>query len=243
MSDEPRERKIQCATHGEKYATFVCRHLADGGKGLGVSYDTAAPEPWPDLVCRACSEEPQWTEEQALERIRLLCAGCWENTFGANTGTHHPDPEDWLHDALHRTMRRQDAWTEAFGIARAAHYRYGIDDEPPWLGFGPTEGRYDVMCEPAVIGSISHGAGTWLWGWANDWWQPSLTRDLVRVKRAGERLGIEKLWRSSSKGDEELGWQLSAAALDLMPDYEGIYRSPTQGGGLFLAVRRTRRTA
>jgi hypothetical protein len=112
---------------------------------------------------------------------------------------------------------------------------------PPWLGFGPSEGLYDVICEPAVIGSWSSRSGTWLWGWANDWWQPSLTREIVRVKRAGERLGIESLWRSSMAGDEDVAWELSAAALDLLANFEGIYRSPSESGALFLAVRNTRR--
>jgi hypothetical protein len=173
----------------------------------------------------------------------VLCTHCWENAFAGNTPFHQDDPGAWLHDALHRAQRKQDKWTERFNIGRAAHYRYGLNDAPPWLGFGPAEGHYEVICEPSVLGTWSARSKTWLWGWANDWWEPTLTLAVVRVKRAGERLGIEHLWRSSINGDESLGWLLSSAALDLVPGFEGIYRAPDANGSLFLAVRNTRRVA
>jgi hypothetical protein len=242
MADELEDRRIECRTHGATLPTFVCRHLATSGSaGLGTCYDLASDTAWPDLVCDACSGEASRNDQQALERTRVLCSYCWEDAFGRNTRVHHVDPEGWLHDAFHRAGAKQDRWSERFDILKAARYRYGLEDSPPWLGFGPSDGRYDVLCDPTVIGSWSSRSKTWLWGWANHWWEPRLTRAMVRVKRAGERLGIESLWRSSIPGDESVGWQVSSAALDLLPELEGIYRAPTENGSLFLGVRSTRR--
>jgi hypothetical protein len=194
------------------------------------------------MFCSACNDEPPWTDERARELIRVLCVGCRDDAFGNNCKTRHPDPDAWLRDASERAQRRQRRWTSENAIGEAKRYRYQLEETPPWLGFGPSEGKFNVLCEPTVIGSWSAQSRTWLWGWANDWWAPSLTRPVVRVKRAGERLGIERLWRSGFDGDQSMAWEVSLAALDLLPDYSGIYRSPDDDGALFLAVRNTRRS-
>jgi hypothetical protein len=75
MADEPSDKRVKCATHGTTVPTFVCCHLAPTGSSrLRACYNRESEEPWPDLVCHACSDEPEWTDEQALARIRLLCA-------------------------------------------------------------------------------------------------------------------------------------------------------------------------
>jgi hypothetical protein len=195
------------------------------------------------MVCAACANEPQWSDEQAVERIRVLCSGCWEDAFRRNTFTHHPQASQWLTDTAHRAEARQRKWTKTHGILHAKRYRYELDENPPWLGFGPSDGKFEILCEPSVIGSWSKTSGTWLWGWANSWWQPDLTRPIVRVKRAGERLGIEQLWRSGFEADERLAWELCLASLELSPEFSGIYRSPDDTGALFLLARNTRQVA
>jgi hypothetical protein len=244
MSDEPPKRRMRCSTHGSTPPTFMCRHLAaPDSHDLGTCYDRESDDPWPDLVCNSCSDEPPWTEQEELDRIRVACAYCWEDVFGNNTSEHHAAPESWLHDALHRVQPKQKKWTEAYGVLQAKRYLYRLEETPPWLGFGPSDENLTVLCEPAVIGSWSGRSGTWLWGWANDWWQPELTREFIAVKRAGERLGIERLWRSQVVCDEQAAWELCSAAVDLVSEFEGIYRSPTDSGALFLAVRGTRRVS
>lgn len=240
MSDVPDEM-VTCEVHGETLPTFTCVHLASAGSaGLGTCYDRTSEEPWPDLVCNACSDEPEWSDELAAERIRLLCGRCWDDAFGKNTGAHHPDPETWLRDAAERALRRQRQWTGKYGIQEAKHYRYQLEETPPWLGFGPSDEKFEILCEPTVLGSWSARSGTWLWGWANSWWHPAVTRPVVTAKRAGERLGIERLRRSGFDGDEAMAWEACLAALDLLPEFSGIYRSPGANGALFLATRNTR---
>jgi hypothetical protein len=207
-----------------------------------VAYDIDSPDPWPDILCRACDAGQPWTEEQANERLKVICGYCWDDAFSANAEYRHPDAEGWLDDAAERAQRRQQRWTTEFRILEKHRYRYQLEESPPWLGFGATEARFDVLCDPIVIGSWSTRSNTWLWGWANTWWPASLTRPIVAAKRAGEKLGIERLWRSRFDGDEASAWQVSLAALDLLPDFAGVYRSPSDTGSLFLAARNTRHT-
>jgi hypothetical protein len=244
MPDDSSNR-VACRQHGSTPPTFACVHLAThGARGLGVCYDPASEATWPDLACNACArerDEREWTEAQARERVRLLCAYCWEDAFGANVDPPHPEPDTWLHDAVHRSKRRQDRWLAEYGIGHAVRYNYRLEEDPPWLGFGPFDERMTMLCDVAVIGSWSARSNTWLWGWANVQSEPRVSQPLVRVKRQGERLGIERLWRSYFAADEELAWNLAGAALDLMADFEGVYRSPHEGGSLFLAARNSRR--
>jgi hypothetical protein len=234
---------VTCPAHGKSTATFVCVHLANAtSSGLGIHYETSSTEPWPDLLCEDCAFDPDWNEANALDRIKLLCSRCWEQAFANNSGVQHGDPAGWLDEAMSRGERRQRRWTESYGILEARRYRYELEATPPWLGFGREGTRFDVLCDPVVIGSWSARSNTWLWGWANSWWSAELTRPVVRVKRAGEKLGIDRLWRSGFEGTEPMAWQVCLAALDLLPDFSGVYRSPTDSGALFLATRNTRRT-
>jgi hypothetical protein len=170
----------------------------------------------------------------------VLCAYCWEAAFGRNVGPPHPDPDAWLHDAMHRGMRRQDRWLAKYGIGDAKRYNYRLEADPPWLGFGPSDERMTVLCDVAIIGTWSSLSNTWLWAWANEQSELGVSRPFVRVKRQGERLGIERLWRSYFAADEDLAWSRAATALDLLPDFDGVYRSPYDGGSLFLAACNTR---
>jgi len=233
MPGEP----IDCATHGRSFTTFTCAHVATGS-GLGFVFDGKSSEPWPDAMCRACAAEPPWTDEIALERIRVLCSRCWEDSFERNTDVLPIDDEAaWLHQAMHDAAPRQDRWKAAYRILSHARYDYVFDGGNASLDFGDGE-RVQVRGDAHVIGSWS--GGTWLWGWANDHWEPRVTDRIVAVKRFGERQGVRALSRSGYRADEDLAWELASAVLAVLPDIEAIYRSPSEHASLFLAVERTR---
>jgi hypothetical protein len=239
--------KLRCGTHGEERpATFTCIHVAEGG-GVGFCLPPEADEPWPDAVCDACDAELRlaaWTEEIAAERIRAICNGCWEEAF-ARSGAFvpHATPKEWLHDSLHRGQLRQEQWIERHEINAHRHWQFDLDGEAPWLGFGESATRIHVKADALVIGSWSSVSNTWLWGWGNDDWEAHLTAPFVAVKRYGERHGIEALWRMGGSASESDAFGYAATALDLLPGIEGIYRAPTQGVSLFLAVRNTQRVS
>jgi hypothetical protein len=226
---------IQCSTHGPSIATFVCKHIGRHKKG-GFVFDTDSRDPWPDAVCKACAAEPSWT---ASQRIQVICAGCWEEAFEENLESPLRDEGEWLHAALHRAQVRQDRWTEHFGLNRHTEFDYRLGDGESWLAFADG-GTFRVRADAHVIGSWGRSSGTWLWGWANDYWDASLTEKSVRVKRRGEREGVLSLARSALAADEDLAWRLAASALDTIPDLEGIYRCPGDKGSLFIGVTGTR---
>jgi hypothetical protein len=222
-------------------------HVVEG-EGKGFCFDHESLEPWPDAVCDACAEEPPWSDETAREKIRVLCASCWEDAFERNARPPAADDEDWLRQACASMSRRQDDWVERFGILSRPRYRYSFDGEDAWLGFGadPAPGLREqrlpteLMCDALVIGSWSSVSDTWLWGWANDWWEPRVTRDVVRVKRFAEEKGLTRLWKKGFPADEKLAWHLALGALSLLPELEGVYRAPNANGSLFLGAMRTR---
>jgi hypothetical protein len=87
------EKKILCATHGEREAAFVCSHLLGACVGLGFNRDTPTlDQPFPDAWCDECEKirvaHNGWNEEsEKLARISLLCSGCYEQACIRNTRT------------------------------------------------------------------------------------------------------------------------------------------------------------
>ena len=83
--------KIECATHGECWQTFVCTHLQPESSGLGFNRnEPTEDEPFPDAWCDDCEliriAHDGWNEEsEQLTKIVLLCSGCYERARILNT--------------------------------------------------------------------------------------------------------------------------------------------------------------
>jgi hypothetical protein len=83
--------KIQCATHGERWETFVCTHLLGETTGLGFNRDEPSEDnPFPDAWCDDCeiiyAAHGGWNEESEKPvKISLLCSGCYERSRIRNT--------------------------------------------------------------------------------------------------------------------------------------------------------------
>jgi len=84
---------IQCDTHGESQAAYVCTHLAGAGAGLGFNRNEPTEEdPFPDAWCDHCEiireAADGWDEESGkLAQIKLLCSECYESARIRNTRT------------------------------------------------------------------------------------------------------------------------------------------------------------
>jgi hypothetical protein len=238
------DNRIDCKRHGpSEPPTFACVHIVtETGRGVRFASD-AQSEPWPDVTCDACDAEPEWTDEEAVERLRLVCKFCWEECVARNGRVEARTDEevaDLIERARHRAAERQDAWCDRFGVGTHAHWQMNLDGPEPWLGFGESATRIHVRADALVIGSWGSRTGTWFWGWANAIWEPHLTRAFVPVKRWAEAEGLTPLWRAMSDASEEDGFAYAATAFDRLPQIEGIYRAPTEKGALFLAARNTR---
>lgn len=79
---------IECDTHGECVATFVCQHITTGlmrRERVGFFWSTENPDnPYPDAWCSECEErvkitDGEWVGE-ALEHAqpKLLCGECYQ---------------------------------------------------------------------------------------------------------------------------------------------------------------------
>lgn len=85
--------KIQCSTHGECEATYVCTHLTGEEAGLGFNRnDPTEDNPFPDAWCDDCEiireASDGWNEQsEKLTKIVLLCSGCYERARIRNTKT------------------------------------------------------------------------------------------------------------------------------------------------------------
>ena len=85
--------KVECATHGESDATYVCAHLLGGSTGLGFNRDEPTSDtPFPDAWCDDCelirAAHDGWDEEsEKLTKISLLCSKCYQRTRIRNTRT------------------------------------------------------------------------------------------------------------------------------------------------------------
>jgi hypothetical protein len=225
--------EVTCERHGaSKPRTFSCVHIAQG-ECRGFRVAPTATDPWPDARCDACANDPNAAR-------KLVCKHCWEDAFGRNTLVPpHPDPEEWIQAAQERTEERQEGWIARHGIGTHGHWEMQLEGAAPWLGFGKSAKDIHVRCDALVIGSWSRRGKSWLWGWGNSHWDAHLTSPLVVVKRFGEANGIERLWRMGGQATEEDSFALAAAAIDLVPAVEGMYRVPGEQTSLFLAVLNT----
>ena len=84
MADE--KPKIMCASHGERFSTFICKHLL-GAKDVAWYSGEPSPEnPWPSAWCEQCHQafltEGEWNERSnsaANLEIVAVCHSCYES--------------------------------------------------------------------------------------------------------------------------------------------------------------------
>ncbi|CAH9062704.1 hypothetical protein PSECIP111854_03067 [Pseudoalteromonas sp. CIP111854] len=82
---------VNCDTHGNSNATFICQHLASGeGLGFNLGYDPDNPdELCPDAWCNKCEEvldtEGEWNDKsEAFADIKVMCEHCYEEIRDKN---------------------------------------------------------------------------------------------------------------------------------------------------------------
>jgi hypothetical protein len=89
----PMADMIECSTHGQCQATYVCTHLVGESAGLGFNRnDPSDDNPFPDAWCDDCEiirlAADGWDEEsEKLAQIVMLCSGCYERARIRNTKT------------------------------------------------------------------------------------------------------------------------------------------------------------
>jgi hypothetical protein len=112
--------------------------------------------------------------------------------------------------------------------------RYDWDQETGLLVFSE-ESRPRVVAEIQFVGSISTVSDTWLWSWANDTIDGSLTVAASSVRRYGEQHGISQLSTSMWHAHHPDGWEMTSISA-LLTNAKGAYRTPDENGFTFLLL-------
>ena len=79
----PASEKVECATHGSGFQTFVCEHLISNAAQEWFSSEPDEENKWPDAWCSACDvffqEQGEWNEKnESKSKIKLLCHHCYQ---------------------------------------------------------------------------------------------------------------------------------------------------------------------
>ena len=149
---------------------------------------------------------------------------------------------------ISRAYRALLTEAHAYATARQDELRrdFRLDDWPRWdwdqetgqLVFSDA-GRARVICDLRFTGSVSTGSGTWLWSWANPYFDPRWTRDVRDVRLVGESRGIPQLTEPTWAADEIDGWEMTSISA-LVLRARGVYRTPDENGFTFMVLTSVR---
>jgi hypothetical protein len=91
---------IECASHGQAHATYICEHLTSNPMQQWFSDSPDDANPWPDAWCAQCNalfeEQAEWNDANSDRlKIKLVCHECYELYRGqsAERHTNSPGPE------------------------------------------------------------------------------------------------------------------------------------------------------
>jgi hypothetical protein len=134
------------------------------------------------------------------------------------------------------TTDRQEALTRVFEIG--SYDRFDWYQERGVIIFSST-GKPKVVADLQFVGSISNRTKTWLWSWANDSVDESLTKAAHHVSRIGASRGFERLTVAKWRADEIDGWEMTFIQA-MLTTAEGVYRTPKRQGFTFMTLSNVR---
>lgn len=237
MSDG--DDSIECAEHGTRAATFVCRHLVAGSE-LGFHFGLPEDHPdaaWPDAWCDGCDAvfraEGGWNERSEAEAgVSVVCDVCYERARERNWRQDARAFAELLEEAIAYLEDKQKALQEDFGISD--YDRFDWNQGSGQLVFSQG-GERRVVADIVFVGSTATRSGTWLWSWANDSFLESLRAPLREVRRYGLENGFLKLASARWPAEESDGWEMTAIAAHLL-GAAGAYRTPSDNGFTFMLL-------
>jgi hypothetical protein len=232
---------IQCATHGQATATYICGHLFSNSKQHWISDFPSEDEPWPDAWCERCDVEylkkDEWNEtNQSCLQLRLICAHCYEQRLGDSIDSLSADTQAaWIeavtagHDTLHA---KHEHLEREYRLGK--HERFDYDQASNQLVFS-NAGKPAVIADIEIIGSVSKVSQTWLWSWSNFHMLPNVRTRIRAVRDYGIEHGFSRLTVAKWPADEVDGWEVSGIAAQVL-DAQGVYRVPSQNTFMFMAM-------
>jgi hypothetical protein len=224
------QRRVSCAEHGTREATFVCRHLPHG-HGLGFHQGCGTEDKdavFPDAWCDSCEclrrEERGWNERsEAFAAVQLLCSACYLKSRLLNWPRDtHVEQAQLVRRSIEYLQVQQDALQQDYLLDQ--YERFDWDQGTGLLVFS-SGGTPAVVADIQFVGSVSTRTGTWLWSWANESTREPVRSQVRQVRAYGEEHRLMKLACAYWGAEEEDGWEMAAVSAYLLKA-RGAYRSP-----------------
>jgi hypothetical protein len=221
----------------------VCCHLCTGER-LGFNYSAerdeeqlTCPDAWCDGCHAALMAAEEWTEEMlARANFRGVCQRCYGLIRAKNWQQDESAWQSLVASSVGYLSDQQEVLTRDFKLGE--HERWDWDQERAELSFS-NDGKAAVICEIAMVGSISAQNGTWLWSWANESILEPVKAPMRDLLEFGEERGLERLAGAYWDGVEQDGWEMTAIAAKFLGAL-GAYRTPDDGGFTFMVITRAR---
>ena len=237
MSDS--DKKVECGIHGTATATFVCQHLAKGGKhGFYWSYDPDNPDDlYPDAWCDECNkvldEEGEWNDKsEEFASIKLLCSHCYEEIRERSWIQDDDAFHDLISSSFQYLEKRQEEFLDKYRINN--HERWDWDQETGKLVFSH-EGVPQIEADIHFSGTFSTNSNTWMWAWANDSLEETVKLSSRKVRKIGEEMNLLKLAAAHWDATEVDGWEMTAVLAKTI-NAIGAYRTPGDNGYTYMVV-------
>lgn len=241
MSDS--ELKVECGAHGERAATFLCKHLVESeSKGFNVGYDPEHPNNlYPDAWCNECEavleQEGEWNDiSEKFADIKMLCSCCYLDIRKRNWIQDDDAVSNLIQDSFFYLNEKQKTLTEEFKIND--HERWDWYQDSGLLIFSH-EGKQQVEAEISFTGSISTTSNTWMWAWANESLEDKIKSESLIIREIGEREHYIKLASALWSADEVDGWEMTAIMAKECGAI-GAYRTPSDSGFTYMIIKRAK---
>jgi hypothetical protein len=238
-------RLVQCGSHGQAYATYICKHLVSRPAQRWFADLPEADWPWPDAWCAKCQSvfdrQGGWRDDGEEPPIALVCNHCYQDKRAASaesfSGKTRSEWKSLVREAVNELEDKQAALSEEFQLSR--HKRYDWNQDTGKLVFS-NDGVPAVIASFEFVGTVSEKSGTWLWSWANFSFCESMRTAALRLRDLGEERDYRKLTTPKWNATQHDAWEMAALAAKLL-DLPGVYRSPDNNGASFLMIKDIRK--
>lgn len=235
-----------CPTHGESESAFVCRHLFENSVQRWYCDYPGADNRWPDAWCGRCNAEflkhGEWNEKnEGIADIKLLCSSCYEYRKGDSVGCMDDASrhrwETFRSACCNELAQKNEKLWERLSLD--SYKRWDWDQDSAEMVFS-NDGVRGVTAKIGFVGSLSKTSDTWLWAWANFSLAESVRTSVIEVRDFGEKDDFLALTVPRWPANQEDGWHMAAIAARIL-NAEGVYRTPTDSGYLWMVLHEVRK--
>ena len=236
---------VQCKTHGESGATYICKHLAENRAQRWHCDYPSEDNPWPDAWCDLCNAEflkqNEWNDaNQEFAGIRIFCSSCYERAKGESATVTDPvSQKEWktfVSDCCRELARKNEQLWERLSLS--SYKRWDWNQDSTELVFS-NDGVPGVIARIAFVGGYSTKSDTWQWAWANFSLVDAIRDPSIAVRDFGEQHNFALLTVPKWPATQEDGWHMAAVAARILCA-EGVYRTPSDYGSTFMVLHDVR---